>query len=142
MFLLNFQPLLKYMITNTFLLKIIMRKQTIWHFFLLTSSSVHSGLCSATTTILSSLRTLTENIAILQQRNHGVQSMYICSNILQASMAYSKIQCSFSHNFPMLWYNVSTITDTLLKQSLACTTFNWNLLGSIAKFCLDKLWQN
>ena len=34
----------------------------------ITSSSEHSGLCSATTAILSSLSTFTENIAILQKR--------------------------------------------------------------------------
>ena len=64
------------------LLLYIIKRLIIWNFFnlkktttqknkALTSSSVHCGRCSATTTILSSLRTVMEKMAILREGKHA-----------------------------------------------------------------------
>ena len=57
-----------------------------WDFFIkkkknaLTSSSVHCGRCSATTTILSSLRTVMEKIAILRAGKHAHFELVLSQN--------------------------------------------------------------
>ena len=56
-----------------------------WDFFIkknnaLTSSSVHCGRCSATTTILSSLRTVIEKMAILRAGKHAHFELVLSQN--------------------------------------------------------------